>query len=83
MVFDENVTWEEIYAVASKVELVREVRFIDEYRGKQIGDGKKSITFRTWIGSDEGTLTSDKIEAITAQMTKKLSKKFGGGVRGA
>lgn len=83
VVFDENVTWEEIYAVASKVELVREVRFIDEYRGKQIGDGKKSITFRTWIGSDEGTLTSDKIEAITAQMTKKLSKKFGGGVRGA
>ena len=83
VVFDENVTWNEIYAVASKVELVKEVRFIDEYRGKQIGDGKKSVTFRTWIGSDEGTLTSEKIETVTQQMVKKLGKKFGGGVRGA
>ena len=83
VVFDENVTWNEIYAVASRVELVKEVRFIDEYRGKQIGDGKKSVTFRTWIGSDEGTLTSEKIETITQQMVKKLGKKFGGGVRGA
>ncbi|NLD05521.1 MAG: phenylalanine--tRNA ligase subunit beta [Synergistaceae bacterium] len=83
IVFDEKVTWAEIYAIASKVELVREVRFIDEYRGPQVGEGKKSVSFRTRISSDEGTLTSEKIEMITKQMMKKMSKKFGGDVRGA
>lgn len=83
IVFDENVTWAEIYETASKVELVKEIRFIDEYRGAQVGAGKKSVTFRTWIGSDEGTLTSDKIDTVTKQMVKKISKKFGGDVRGA
>jgi len=59
------------------------VRFIDEYRGPQVGEGKKSVSFRTRIGSDEGTLTSEKIDAVMKQMIKKMSKKFGGEVRGA
>ena len=83
IVFDEKITWAEIYETAIKVELVKEVRFIDEYRGPQAGEGKKSVSFRTRIGSDEGTLTSEKIDMITKQMMKKMSKKFGGEVRGA
>ena len=83
VVFDEKVTWAEIYETASKVELVKDVRFIDEYRGLQAGEGKKSVSFRTRICSDEGTLTSEKIEIITKQMMKKMSKKYGGDVRGA
>lgn len=83
IVFDEKVSWAEIYETAVKTELVREVRFIDEYRGLQIGEGKKSVSFRTRICSDEGTLTSEKIELITKQIMKKMSKKFGGEVRGA
>lgn len=83
VVFDDNVTWAEIEAVVSKTELVKKVSFVDEYRGSQVGQGKKSISFRTWIGSDDGTLTSDKIEAVTKQVMKKINKKFGGDVRGA
>lgn len=83
MVFDETTTWAQIYEIVSKTELVKEVRFVDEYRGEQVESGKKSITFRTWIGSDQGTLTSDKIDAITSQIIKKITKKFGGDVRGA
>ena len=83
IVFDEKVTWSDIYETATKVELVKEVRFIDEYRGPQAGEGKKSVSFRTRICSAEGTLTSEKIEMITKQMIKKMSKKFGGDVRGA
>ena len=83
IVFDENVTWAEIEAIALKVELVKKVQFLDEYRGAQVGAGKKSVSFRTWIGSDTGTLTSDNIETATKQMVKKIGKKFGGDVRGA
>lgn len=82
--FDEKVKWAEIAAIAAKANpLVKEVKFIDEYRGTQVGEGKRSVTFRTWIGSDEGTLTSEKIEEVTNQIVKKISKNFGGNVRGA
>lgn len=81
IVFDEKVTWADIYSIATKVELVREVRFIGEYRGSQVGEGKKSVSFRTRISSEEGTLTSEKIEMITKQMIKKISKKLGGDLR--
>ncbi len=40
IVFDEKITWADIYETATKVELVKDVRFIDEYRGPQAGEGK-------------------------------------------
>ncbi len=83
VVFDEGVAWRDIEAIARKADLVRDVRFIDEYRGKQIGAGKKSVSFRIWVGSDKGTLTSEQIENVAKQVTKKINKKFGGDVRGA
>ena len=83
IVFDESVAWRDIEAIARKADLVKDVRFIDEYRGKQVGAGKKSVSFRIWVGSDKGTLTSEQIENVAKQVTKKISKKFGGDVRGA
>lgn len=80
--FDESVKWSDIYEVTFKTGSVKDVRFIDEYRGSQIGENKKSVTFRTWIGSDEGTLTSDKIDLVTKQIAKKLNKRLGGDIRG-
>jgi len=84
IMFEEGVKWAEIEAVAASANpLIKRIRFIDEYRGKQIGDGKKSVTFRTWIGSEAGTLTSEQIKEVTRQIVKKIGKKFGGDVRGA
>lgn len=82
VLFDESLKWVNIEETVSKTAMVRQVKFIGEYRGPQVADGKKSITFRTWIGSDEGTLSSEQIDAIIKQVTKKLTKKFGGDVRG-
>lgn len=84
VIFDEEVRWADIENVAATASpMVKEVRFIDEYHGAQVGGGKKSVTLRAWIGSDEGTLTSEKIEEVTGQMVRKISKKLGGIVRGA
>lgn len=80
--FDEIIKWSEIYEVVYKTGSVKDVRFIDEYRGSQIGEDKKSVTFRTWIGSDQGTLTADNIDAATKQIAKKLSKRLNGDIRG-
>ncbi len=83
IVFDDGVAWADIEAIVKKVDLVKKVMFIDEYRGAQIGTGKKSVSFRVWIGSDKGTLTSEQIETASKQTVKKIGKKFGGDVRGA
>ncbi|MEG1641739.1 MAG: phenylalanine--tRNA ligase subunit beta [Synergistaceae bacterium] len=83
VVFDENVKWSQIYELAIKTDLVKELSFVEEYRNESIGENKKSITLRAKIGSDEGTLTSDKIETVSKQVMKKLTKKLGGEVRGA
>ena len=81
VIFDESVTWEQICAFVKKVELVRDTQFVEEYRGRQVGEGKKSVTFRTWLGSDKGTLTSEQIETVTKQIINKLVKKLAGEVR--
>ena len=83
IIFDETVKWADVEAIARKADLVKDVKFLDEYRGRQVGCGKKSVSFRVWVGSDKGTLTSEQIETVSKQLVKKIGKKFGGDVRGA
>ena len=54
---------------------------MDEYRGKQVPAGKKSVTIRLTIGSEEKTLTSQEIEAAAEQVMKKLRKAMGAELR--
>lgn len=84
-IVDASVKWEEIHSVLlgkhSEGALLREVKFVDEYRGKQVPDGKKSVTVRLVIGSDEKTLTSAEIETVANSSIKKLSKLLGADIR--
>lgn len=83
MLFDSATTWEEIDAVIAKKPTgpVKAADFVDEYRGKQIPAGKKSVTIRLTIGSNEKTLTSDEIEAAAGSVMKQLSKRLGAELR--
>ena len=84
VLFDEAVTWSEIQAIVVKsAELVKDVRFVDEYRGSQVPEGKKSIMLRLILGSDSTTLTSDQVEKTAMQIARKLEKKLGGELRGS
>lgn len=82
---DSMVKWEEIYAAImnKKNALLRDASFVDEYKGKQIPEGKKSVTVRLSIGSDEKTLTGQEIEAVAASVVKKLGKTLGADMRTA
>lgn len=83
MLFDSATTWEEIDTVIAKKPAgpVKAADFVDEYRGKQIPAGKKSVTIRLTIGSNEKTLTSDEIEAAAGSVMKQLSKRLGAELR--
>ena len=63
-------------------ELFHGAAFVDEYHGKQIPEGTKSVTIRLTIGSTEKTLTSAEIEACSASDVKKLVKNLGAELRG-
>ena len=77
------VKWDEVYAavMAKKNELLRDVKFVDEYKGKQIPAGKKSVTIRLVIGSSEKTLTSQEIEQVANSVLKRLAKTIGAEIR--
>ena len=79
IIVDDSITWEQIAnSIESKV---RELEFIEEYRGNQIPDGKKSIMLRVKIGNDESTLTSEEIAAQMDSILKKLNKTCGAYLR--
>ncbi len=85
MLFGSDTAWNDIYeAIMGQKKasaLVKEAYFVDEYRGRQIPEGKKSVTIRLTIGSEEKTLTSQEIENAANQVMKKLGKKLGAELR--
>ena len=85
MLVEDAVKWEEIRdVILSKKKQgsdLQSVAFVEEYKGKQVPAGKKSVTVRLVIGSLEKTLTSNEIEACAESVTKILRKKLGAELR--
>ncbi|MDR1639352.1 MAG: phenylalanine--tRNA ligase subunit beta [Clostridiales bacterium] len=80
LLFDSSVAWKDILSQAfpkEHDELIQSVSFVDEYKGKQVPEGKKSVTLRLVIGSLQKTLTSSAIESAANSVVKRLEKSFG------
>lgn len=76
---DESVTWKQI--LDSIKDKAKEVCFVEEYKGNQIPDGKKSIMLRVKLGNDEVTMTSAEINNKIDSILKKLNKCCGAVLR--
>ena len=85
LLFDVDVKWDVICATALRKKkpdsFLRDVTFVEEYKGKQVPEGKKSVTLRLHIGSSEKTLTSGEIEKCAEGVIKYLARELGGEVR--
>jgi phenylalanyl-tRNA synthetase beta chain len=57
-------------------ELLREIEVFDEYRGEQIGEGKRSLAFRLAFGSPERTLTDEDVAPVRASIVDALATRF-------
>jgi phenylalanyl-tRNA synthetase beta chain len=57
--------------------LVRSATVFDEYRGPQVGEGKKSLALRIVLQSDETTLTDEAAEAAMQRIVATLRERFG------
>ena len=79
LIVDENVTWEELTKyIKSKVS---SIKFIEEYRGNQIPEGKKSIMLRVTFDSENTTLTSEEINSKLEAIVRTLNRMCGAELR--
>src|SRR5207237_4799193 len=60
---------------------VREVRFLSEYRGEQIGAGKKSVALAVSFQSPERTLSNADAAALRERVVAALGERFGAELR--
>jgi phenylalanyl-tRNA synthetase beta chain len=75
IIVDEEVKWETIEdAIKSSV---KEIEFVDEYRGDQIPEGKKSVTLKVRMINEGTTMTSEEINEKMEHLLKKLNKTTG------
>ncbi len=83
VVVDESVTAAEVEAVIRQGggESLKKVQLFDIYRGKQVGEGKKSLAFSlTYIAPDR-TLTDKEVGKLRKRIVDQLEKALGAVLR--
>jgi phenylalanyl-tRNA synthetase beta chain len=82
-VVDEDVAASALVAAmrAAAGEELRSVEPFDEYRGAQVGQGKRSLAFRVAFGSPERTLTDAEATALRERIVTALAERFGAVLR--
>jgi len=83
VVADDDVPAGELHATIKEAAgpFLENVRAFDEYRGGQVGEGRKSIAFTLTFRSPERTLTDAEVEGVMAQIKRALEKKHRAGFR--
>ena len=61
--------------------ILNKIRLIDRYSGKQIPDGKVSLTYRLEYRDPSRTLEEKDVSAAHAQVLKSLEEKYGAKLR--
>ncbi len=83
MVVALDVTAENISAIAQNAigELCRNVRVFDEYRGPQVGEGKKSLAVRIVMQRYDATITDAEADEAIARALAALREEAGATIR--
>lgn len=77
LIFPDDTPWHDIVDTVTQVSPgIADVRFIDEYRGKGIETGSKSITLRVLFNLE--AKQSKEAAEITQQVRERLKTKLGG-----
>lgn len=84
VVIDTSRNWAEVEACVRGAcdATLRHVELFDEFRGKQVGAGRKSLAFRLTFRHDERTLRADEVQSQVDAAVKALAEKLGGTLRG-
>ncbi len=83
VVVDEGAAWASIEEAVqgAKPALLEGVQFVGVYRGKQVGAGKKSVTFRMRFRDPARTLRHEEVDPQIESVVNALSGKVGATLR--
>ncbi|MCR5646077.1 MAG: phenylalanine--tRNA ligase subunit beta [Bacteroidales bacterium] len=83
MIFDKNVSFEQVKKVAMAAEnkLLQEMSLFDVYEGDKIPTGKKQYAMSFILMSTTATLTDKAIEKAMARIQQAIEKELGGVLR--
>ncbi len=66
---------------AEKISIISEISLFDIYRGKGVGEDKKSLAFRILLQDTEKTLTDQDADFVVTSLINILERKFGAKLR--
>ncbi len=77
-VVSKDVAYQNMVEVIQKAEKknIKKISLIDEYTGKGVSEGFRSLTFKLDLGADTKTLTDNEINRIVNTVIEKLKNKF-------
>jgi phenylalanyl-tRNA synthetase beta chain len=83
LVVAERVPYAQIVQIVQELKLpsLVGVQYVTTYRGKQIGEGSKSVTIELMFRSETGTLTSEAVEASVQQVVSAAKEKVNATLR--
>jgi phenylalanyl-tRNA synthetase beta chain len=83
LVVAERVRYEEIAAVVRDLKLpnLEGVEYVTTYRGKQLGDGNKSVTLELVFRGESGTLTGEEVEGSVQRVVGAAKERVGATLR--
>jgi phenylalanyl-tRNA synthetase beta chain len=84
LVVAEKVRYEEIASIVRDLKLanLEGVEYVTTYRGKQIGEGNKSVTVELVFRSETGTLTGEEVEGSVQRVVGAAKERVGATLRG-
>ncbi|MEX0876419.1 MAG: phenylalanine--tRNA ligase beta subunit-related protein, partial [Phycisphaerales bacterium] len=85
LIVDEAVRWEKIDAQARELDLDKCIgwEMMDIFRGKQVGEGKKSVTVRLHFRDDDRTLRHEEVDPQVDHFAQRAKESLGASFRDA
>ncbi|OQZ01102.1 MAG: phenylalanine--tRNA ligase subunit beta [Candidatus Brocadia sp. UTAMX2] len=85
LLVNEEVTWSSLERsiMNTRVDFLKELKFFDVYRGKQIPAGKKSVAFSLCFQAKDRTLTGEEVDHAQQIIVAALSGTVGAELRKA
>jgi len=83
MILDNHVKFEDIKTIAYKLEskILKDVNLFDEYKGKNIGDKKKSFAVSFTFNDSKKTLTDKIIDKVVTKFADAFKSELGAIIR--
>lgn len=82
-IVEETLAWQAIAQMIDELglDMLDGVRFVTTFRGKQIGGGEKSVTFRLRFRAEDRTLRHEEVDPQVQRVIESLKQNFDAEIR--